>query len=121
MVIALPLTENETFSAHFGYASRAALFEVDPVRREISCSGVFTPPGLAPCDWAPWLRDLGVNRILASSIGAGAQARLAASGIEIVSGLEEASLEMLVQAWADGKLAVGGPCPGGKPPGRPPG
>jgi predicted Fe-Mo cluster-binding NifX family protein len=114
MIIALPLTDDGTFSTHFGASAKAALFEVDPDRRHITCSGVFTPPGLAPCGWAPWLRHLGVDRLLAHGMGRGAQERMAECGIEVVAGVEPGNLDSVVRAWLDGTLAVGAnACEGG--------
>jgi predicted Fe-Mo cluster-binding NifX family protein len=119
MIIALPLTEDDAFSAHFGSSVRAALFEVDLASRTITCSGVFTPPDLAPCGWAPWLRDLGVNRLLASGMGRGAQVRMAECGIEVVTGVEPGELELVIQSWLEGTLAVGAnTCAGGDHPGH---
>jgi predicted Fe-Mo cluster-binding NifX family protein len=108
MTIAIPLTHDETFSVHFGGSALAAVFEVDLNHHAIAASGIFRPPGLAPCAWAPWLRDLGVTRLLVGGIGTGAREQMQACGIEVVSGITPGEAEMVVRSWMRGTLSVGG-------------
>lgn len=108
MIIAIPLKSDESFSVHFGASVLAAIFEVDPGTHVIAASGVFRPPpGLAPCDWAPWLRDLGVTRLLVGGIGQGAREQMAGCGVEVVTGITSGEAEVLVRSWLRGTLALG--------------
>lgn len=107
MIIAIPLTENDEFSPHFGGSAKVALFEVDPARRAISRSTVVVPSFPEPCSWADWLAAQGVTLFLAGGMGGGARQRMAAAGIDVVVGVPAADPRALVQAWLDGKLTPG--------------
>lgn len=106
MIVALPLTREKSFSVHFGAAALAAVFEVDPDRHAVTTSGVFCPPERSPCSWGPWLRGLGVTRLLAGGIGEGARANLEASGVEVVVGVSAGEAETIVRSWMRGAMAL---------------
>jgi predicted Fe-Mo cluster-binding NifX family protein len=107
MIIALPLTENDEFSLHFGGSAKVGLFEVDRARRTISRTAAVVPPEPEPCGWADWLGAQGVTLFLAGGMGGGARQRMAAAGIEVLVGMPAADPAALVQAWLDGKLVAG--------------
>ncbi|MBE2215756.1 MAG: hypothetical protein IAE82_17920 [Opitutaceae bacterium] len=107
MIIAIPLTHDETFSAHFGGSAIAAIFEVDLEKHVVVTSGTFRPPGLSPCAWGPWLRDLGVTRLLVGGMGAGAREQMGACGIDVVVGVTAGEADMIVRSWLRGTLHVG--------------
>ncbi len=107
MIIAIPLTHDETFSVHFGGSAMAAIFEVDLEKHHVVTSGTFRPPGLAPCAWGPWLRDLGVKRLLVGGMGAGAREQMEACGIEVVVGITAGEADVIVRLWLRGTLSVG--------------
>jgi len=114
MIIALPLTENDAFSSHFGGAAKAGLFEVDPVRRAIIRANAVIPPEPEPCGWPDWLGAQGVKLFLAGGMGGGARQRMAAAGIDVIVGVPAVAPVVLVQAWLDGKLVPGAnACEGG--------
>lgn len=107
MIIALPLTETNEFSPHFGAAARAGLFTVDPAKRRISKATMLMPPSPEPCGWADWLGSRGVKVLLAGGIGRGARERMAAAGIEVIPGVPTDLPALLVQAWLNGTLNPG--------------
>jgi predicted Fe-Mo cluster-binding NifX family protein len=107
MIIAIPLTHDETFSAHFGGSAMAAIFEVDLEKHAVVSSGIFRPTGLSPCAWGPWLRDLGVKRLLVGGMGEGARAQMEACGIEVVPGITAGEAQLIVRSWLRGTLVVG--------------
>ena len=107
MKIALPLTENNEFSPHFGGSAKAGLFEVDRTRRLIVRTTAVVPPEPEPCGWADWLGAQGVKLFLAGGMGRGAQQRMAGAGIEVIVGVPAAKPATLVQAWLDGQLVPG--------------
>lgn len=114
MIIALPLTETNEFSPHFGGATRAGLFTVDQAKRQITQTEMQVPPIPEPCGWADWLGAQGVKVLLAGGIGRGAQERMAAAGIDVVPGVPGGVPALLVQAWLDGTLKPGpNDCEGG--------
>jgi predicted Fe-Mo cluster-binding NifX family protein len=114
MIIALPLTENDEFSPHFGGSAKAGLFEVDRARRRIVRTTAVVPPEPEPCGWPDWLSTQGVKLFLAGGMGRGAQQRMTAAGIEVLAGVPAAEPRELVQAWLDGRLVPGAnACEGG--------
>jgi predicted Fe-Mo cluster-binding NifX family protein len=114
MILALPLTENDEFSLHFGGSAKIGLFEVDLERRAISRSSVVVPSESGPCGWADWLGAQGVTLLLAGGMGGGARQRMAAVGIEVLVGVPAADPTALVQAWLDGRLQPGANACGGE-------
>ena len=115
MLIALPLTENNEFSSHFGAAAKAGLFEVDPATRAIVRAIAVVPPDPEPCSWVTWLGAQGVKLFLAGGMGQGARQRMSAAGVMVVVGVPSAAPAAIVQAWLDSAL-VPGPngCEGGQ-------
>jgi predicted Fe-Mo cluster-binding NifX family protein len=107
MKIAIPLTENNEFSPHFGGSAKAGLFEVDRARRLIVRTTTVVPPEPKPCGWVDWLGAQGVKLFLAGGMGRGAQQRMAGAGIEVIVGVPAAKPATLVQAWLDGQLVPG--------------
>lgn len=107
MIIALPLTENDEFSPHYGGAAKARLYTVDRKCREILQETTVVPPEREPCGWAGWLGAQGVNVFLAGGMGTGAQHRMAAAGILVTVGVSAAPPRDLVRAWLDGRLVAG--------------
>jgi len=104
MIIAVPLTESDGFSLHFGAAAKAGLFEVDSARRTILRAVSIFPPVAEPCGWADWLAAQKVGVVLAGGMGRGAQQRMDAVGIQVVVGVPPATPQAIVQAWLDGNL-----------------
>ena len=104
MIIALPLTENDEFSLHFGGSAKVGLFEIDRARSLIVRATAVVPTEPEPCGWAGWLVAQGVTLLLVGGIGRGARQRMAATGIEVLVGMPAADPAALVQAWLDGRL-----------------
>lgn len=107
MIIALPLTDNQEFSPHFGAAARAGLVEVNPATKTIVRAWSEVPPFPEPCSWVDWLSAQGVSVLLAGGMGRGAQERMMRSGIEVVVGVPTAEPQILVGAWLAGALPNG--------------
>lgn len=114
MIIALPLTENDEFSPHFGAASKVGLFEVDPENRRIERATLVAPATPEPCSWAGWLAGQGVRLFLAGGMGRGAVAAMSQAGIEVVTGVPAGEPRSLVRAWLEAGLELGdNACEGG--------
>lgn len=114
MILALPLTENDEFSPHFGAAAKAGLFEIDAATSRITRTATVVPPEPEPCGWADWLGAQGVTHFLAGGMGQGAQQRMAAAGILVTVGVAAAAPAELATAWVQGTLTAGAnACEGG--------
>lgn len=107
VIVGVPLSPSGDFSPHFGGSAKAGLFTVDPARRRIVQTIAVQPSLPEPCGWADWLAARGVKVFLASGMGRGAQERMSAAGIEVVTGVPVDLPALLVQAWANGTLQRG--------------
>lgn len=107
MKLALPLTASDEFSAHYGASAKFAVYDVDPALRAVRRRLVVVPQASEPCAWPTLLRAAGVDLVLAGGMGAGARARMAEQGLQVLVGVPAAAPEALVAAWLDGTLAAG--------------
>lgn len=114
MIVAIPLTETNEFSSHFGAAARVGLIHLEPETRTILKTWAAEPPDAEPCSWAPWLAALGVSTFFAGGMGTGAQERMKEQGITVIVGVPALTPQTLVNAWLDGSLTSGtNGCEGG--------
>jgi predicted Fe-Mo cluster-binding NifX family protein len=105
--IAIPLTDTDEFSPHYGGSSKFAVVEVNPRHRAVRRRMIVVPPESEPCSWPPLLRAAGVDLILAGGMGRGAQVRMAEHGIKVLAGVPPAAPDELIAAWLDERLVVG--------------
>lgn len=102
--IALPL-DGETVSAHFGHSPEFAVFDI--VGDTISGRGRITPPPHSPGSIPAWLKETGIDVVIAGGMGHRAMDMLESSGIEVVTGVAEGRPEDLVMAYLAGTLEPG--------------
>jgi len=106
MKIAIPLVGGK-LSPHFGHCENFAFVDVDKTGGTIlQRTDVEAPPhepGLLPA----WLREHGVNMIVAGGMGIRAQEFFTQMGIEVVLGAPSAEPETIVRSWMDGTLTRG--------------
>lgn len=106
MRIAIPMA-NGCLAQHFGHCEKFALVDVDPVKKEITASTeVMAPehqPGLLP----PWLKEQGVNLVIAGGMGSRAINLFQAASINVLTGAPPESAATLVRQYLDGKLVTG--------------
>ena len=112
-VIAVPLAGRQ-FCPHFGGAEEFALVTVDDGgNRAVSVEIAAAPPherGAFPA----WLREQGVNAVIAGGMGGRASGMFSAYGIEVVLGVEGGEPESLARAFVEGRLpSRGSLCAGG--------
>lgn len=91
-------------SPHFGRCERYLLAEVNGTNIELL--GWLENPGHEPGALPRLMQEQGVHVVLAGGAGPRAQQLLAASGIELVTGVTGDSLQAL-QAFAQGNLEPG--------------
>lgn len=102
--IALPL-EGETVSPHFGHSPKFAVFDVE--NDAIRDGTTMMPPPHSPGAIPAWLKENGVDVVIAGGMGHRALNMLEASGIEVVTGAAPGHPEVLVRAYLAGTLKTG--------------
>ncbi|MBN2493835.1 MAG: NifB/NifX family molybdenum-iron cluster-binding protein [Deltaproteobacteria bacterium] len=106
MKIAIPVVQG-ALCLHFGHCQEFALFDVDPEKKKIIDSRTLPPPAHEPGALPKWLGGQGVNVVIAGGMGIRAQQIFEQSGIQVVIGAPAKSAREVVQAYLEGRLAVG--------------
>jgi len=106
LVIAIPVAASQ-LCMHFGHSEQFALLDVDTAGKEMLNSRQLTPPAHEPGLLPRWLRDQGVNLVVAGGMGGRAQAIFAENGIEVIVGAPAKPPESIVRSYLDGKLQPG--------------
>lgn len=106
MRIAIP-TENGQLCSHFGHCRQFAILDVDPSSRSVVRTEYEVPPAHEPGVLPRWLRELGVNVVLAGGMGARAVSLLAHHHIETILGVPVAGVKELADAYLNGTLVSG--------------
>ena len=107
MKLALPLTETNEFSLHYGAATKFVVMDVDEATRTVRRKLMVVPQGSEPCQWPRLLHAAGVDLVLAGGMGRGARQHMAEHGVEVLAGVTAAAHEALVDAWLAGTLVTG--------------
>jgi predicted Fe-Mo cluster-binding NifX family protein len=102
--IAIPLTEH-VLCAHFGLCEHFGIYGIDD--NEIKDTKVLTPPAHQPGVLPNWLKERGVDVIIASGMGGRAQDLFKQQGIEVVCGAASLDPEGLIRQYLDGTLITG--------------
>lgn len=102
--IAIPM-DGETVSSHFGHSPEFAVFDVRG--NSIGERGKMTSPPHSPGSIPAWLKESGVDVIIAGGMGSRAVDLLRSSGIEVVTGAPPGRPEDLVMAYLAGTLQAG--------------
>jgi predicted Fe-Mo cluster-binding NifX family protein len=103
MKVAIPV-ENGRLNSHFGGSRQFALIEVDQDTKTVLRSETLPAPEHQPGLFPRWLREQGVQVLLAGGIGQRALAIFAQNGIEVLAGQPDAPVEALVAAYLAGQL-----------------
>jgi len=106
MRIAIPMTDGR-LAQHFGHCEKFALVDVDPVTKEITASTEVAAPEHQPGLLPPWLKERGVNIVIAGGMGARAHSLFQAASIEVLTGAPAESPTAIVRQYLDGKLVTG--------------
>ena len=108
MKIAIPLTAGR-LSSHFGHCEQFAIVDVDQAVCKIPGQALDTPPPHEPGLLPRWLKEQGVQVVIAGGMGRRALDLFAENGIAVHAGRAEAAVEDLVTALLQGSL--GGEAP----------
>lgn len=106
MRLAIPVS-NGCLCAHFGHCDRFALIDVDPAQQRIICVAEATPPPHAPGVLPRWLREQGVDVVIAGGMGRRALSLFSEVGVEVLTGAPVETPEALARAYISGSLEKG--------------
>jgi predicted Fe-Mo cluster-binding NifX family protein len=107
MKIALP-SKNSRIDNHFGHCEYFTVFTVNENNEIISEDTIDSPEGCGcKSDIAQRLSLMGVNIMLAGSMGEGAVNVLADNGIKVIRGCS-GEIKTVIRNYLDGKLADSG-------------
>ena len=106
MRIAIPMAEGR-LAQHFGHCAKFAIVDVDTVSKQITASTEVEAPEHQPGLLPPWLKERGVNLIIAGGMGSRAHSLFQAASIDVLTGAPAESAATLVRQYLDGKLLTG--------------
>ena len=106
MRIAIPLSGGR-LSQHFGHSEQFLFVDADLEQQKVLCKEMVTAPEHAPGLLPRWLAEHGVGMVVAAGLGGRARDLLAASSIQVLSGVSAVDPEVLVADFVNGKLETG--------------
>lgn len=106
MKIAIPTT-NGALCAHFGHSSEFTLIDVDENRETIAQTETVQAPEHEPGLLPRWLKENGVDLVIAGGMGRRAQSIFAEHGVQLLVGAPVASPAELVNSYLKGSLQTG--------------
>jgi len=104
MKIAVPTADGK-LAMHFGHCEKFAIVEIE--NGEMVKTEEAVPPPHEPGVLPKWLRELGVNVIIAGGMGLRAQELFKINDIEVNVGSPAESVEQLVYSYLKGVLVTG--------------
>lgn len=105
MKIAIPV-ENRRLHGHFGGCRQFALVEVDVEQKLVLRTEIVSAPEHQPGLFPRWLRERGVQVVIAGGIGCRALAIFSHHGITVRAGRANAAIEPLLAAYLSGQLTT---------------
>ncbi len=106
MRIAIPLSGGQV-AQHFGHSEQFLFVDTDMEQRKVLHKNVETAPEHAPGLLPRWLAERGVNVVITPGLGARARDLLAASSVEILTGVSALDPDVLVTDFMNGRLVTG--------------
>ncbi len=106
MRIAIPIA-GERLAQHFGHCEKFALVDVDPVTKRTTASTEVDAPEHQPGLLPPWLKERGVDLVIAGGMGGRAHSLFETVSIKVLTGAPSETAATLVQQYLDGRLITG--------------
>jgi predicted Fe-Mo cluster-binding NifX family protein len=103
MRIAIPVDSGQ-LAQHFGHCQTFALVDVDPDSRRVTARAEVGAPEHEPGRLPRWLKDQGVDLVIAGGMGERAQGHFAAASIEVITGVAAGTPDGLVEDYLAGRL-----------------
>jgi predicted Fe-Mo cluster-binding NifX family protein len=104
MKIAVPTNEGMLCS-HFGHCEKFAI--IDVADNKIVKEVYLKPPPHEPGSFPAWLKEQGVNMIIAGGMGQRAISLFQSNNIEVIVGATPQPAGILVYSYLEGKLKSG--------------
>jgi predicted Fe-Mo cluster-binding NifX family protein len=104
MTVAVPVSGGK-LSSHFGHCEQFALFTITD--RSVSARQDLVPPPHEPGVLPRWLKEKGVDLVIAGGMGQRAQALFQQEGIEVLCGAPPEDPGEAVQKYLSGGLEIG--------------
>lgn len=92
---------------HFGHAAQFALVTADPEKKQIGSVEFLIPPPHEPGSLPRWLREQGVEVVIAGGMGGRAAQLLAQNKIAVRTGIPNGPPEEQAKALLNNTLATG--------------
>jgi predicted Fe-Mo cluster-binding NifX family protein len=106
MRIAIPLSGGRV-SSHFGHSDQFLFVDADQGQRRVLGKNIENAPEHVPGLLPKWLVEHGVDMVIAVGIGARAQDLLAASSVEVLTGVWGQDPDALISDFFSDKLERG--------------
>lgn len=106
MRIAVPVASGR-LAQHFGHCEKFALVDVDSATKAITASTEVEAPEHQPGLLPLWLKERGVNLVIAGGMGSRAHSLFQAASIEVLTGAPVNSAVAIVRQYLDGNLVTG--------------
>jgi predicted Fe-Mo cluster-binding NifX family protein len=101
--LAIPVAEGR-LHGHFGGCPEFALVDADPQHQTVLTTTIVPAPAHQPGLLPRWLREQGVNAVIAGGIGRRALDLFAQHGITVRAGQTGTRIEVLAAAYLGGQL-----------------
>ena len=106
MRIAIPLAEGR-LCQHIGHCEEFLFVDAEPATKSVAARRVEKAPEHQPGLLPLWLKERGVNVVIAGGIGARAVDLLTAASVQVLAGISASDPEVIVSTLLDGKLETG--------------
>ncbi|HOJ29822.1 MAG TPA: NifB/NifX family molybdenum-iron cluster-binding protein [Spirochaetota bacterium] len=107
MRIALPLTEDNNFSMHFGHCDKFVLYDIDETNKHIIKKEEIPAPPHQPGLLPRFLAEKGATCILAGGMGTRARQLFEEQNVVVITGVEGTEPDTIVNDYLQGKLKTG--------------
>jgi len=106
MKIALPVA-NDQLCMHFGHCQMFEFYEIDEKEKKISGKSALTPPPHEPGVLPRWIKEQGVDLVIAGGMGASAQNLFRQAGVQVITGASANNPEEIVENYINNSLETG--------------
>jgi ATP-binding protein involved in chromosome partitioning len=94
-------------SQHFGHSEQFLFVDADREQQKVLCKKMEIAPEHVPGLLPRWLAEHGVDMVIAAGLGAQARDLLAASSMQVLTGVSIVDAGVLVTDFVKGRLEVG--------------